>query len=311
MGVSNLDVVVRRFSLGDESVILEILSNAFGSLQDAQQPRSIMASRFFDSNACFIAEEDGSPVGCVALTGLPRERWYVVRFLAVKPSRSKVQVAEKLLGKILEHLGSRRPEFVRATTPAVQPYVDVYKQSGFRPVRRDFRITWDLKDSYAVPNIQIVMRPVLEETAKEAASIFVRSLASHWDWRTAEQGGTKAVEESFVEGVRKGEQWMVGQSDGHDVGIVGIIPDFYRHGEARFRGAYVLPENRDRGIGMELMSEISRLAIEKGQGKMTVFTFSYLDCLTPGALLYLRSGGKIDAEYLQLERVRKKIPSVN
>ncbi len=95
---------------------------------------------------------------------------------------------------------------------------------------------------------------------------------------------------------------MLGQSGGRTVGMVGIIPDFYTPGEARFRGAYVLPEYRGRGIGMALMSEISRLAWEKGQRKMTVFTFSYLDCLAPGALLYLKSGGKIDAEYLQLEK---------
>ncbi len=293
---------MRGFDRGEEETLLGILNVAFGSFMDLTQPRRVMASRFFDPSACFIAEEDGSPVGCVALTGLPREKWYVVRYLAVKPSKSRVQVAEKLLSKVLESVESKRPEFVRATTPAIQPYVDVYERFGFRPVRRDFRITWDLRGSYTVPNIPISMRPVTEGTAKEAASMFVRSLASLWDWRTAEQGGTKAVEQSFIEGVKSGEQWMVGQTDGHNVGMVGIIPDFYKPGEARFRGAYVLPEYTGRGIGMALMSEISRSAWEKGQRKMTVFTFSYLDCLAPGALLYLRSGGRIDAEYLQLER---------
>ncbi len=261
-----------------------------------------MACRFFDPNACFIAEEDGSPVGCVALTSLPREKWYVVRYLAVKPSKFRMQVANSLLSKILEYAKSKRPEFVRATTPAIQPYVDECKRSGFQPVRRDFRITWDLKENRAAPNIAISMLPVTEETAREAADMFTRSLASLWDWRTIEQGGIKAVERSFIEGVKNGEQWMLGQSDGHTVGMVGIIPNFYKPGEARFRGAYVLPEYRGRGIGMGLMSRISRLAWKKGQRKMTVYTFSYLDSLAPGALLYLRSGGKIDAEYLQLEK---------
>ena len=261
-----------------------------------------MTSRFFDPNACFIAEEDSSAVGCVALTGLPREKWYVVRYLAVKPCRSRVQIAEKLLAKVLEYAESKRPEFVRAATPAIQPYVDVYKRHGFQPIRRDFRITWDLKESRSVPHIPISLLPVTEETTGEAAGLFVTSLGSPWDWRTAEQGGTEAVEQSFTEGVKNGEQWMLGQSDGQTVGMVGIIPDFYTTGEARFRGAYVLPEYRGRGIGMTLMSEISRLAREKGQRKMTVYTFSYLDCLAPGALLYLRSGGRIDAEYLQLEK---------
>src|SRR6266568_4171029 len=39
-----------------------------------------------------------------------------------------------------------------------------------------------------------------------------------------------------------------------------------------------------------------------GQREMIVHTFSYLESLAPGALLYLKSGGKIEAEYLQLSR---------
>jgi hypothetical protein len=34
-----------------------------------------------------------------------------------------------------------------------------------------------------------------------------------------------------------------------------------------------------------------------------VYTFSYLDSLAPGALLYLKTGGKVEAEYLQLARM--------
>ena len=52
-----------------------------------------------------------------------------------------------------------------------------------------------------------------------------------------------------------------------------------------------------------MMSEISRIAKNLGQSKMVVYTFSYLDSLAPGALLYLRTGGKIEAEYLQLARM--------
>jgi hypothetical protein len=31
-------------------------------------------------------------------------------------------------------------------------------------------------------------------------------------------------------------------------------------------------------------------------------TLAFIDHLAPGAILYLRSGGRIEAEYLQLER---------
>ncbi len=169
---------MRSFGRGEEETLLGILSEAFGSFVDLTQPRKAMASRFFDPDSCFIAEEDGSPVGCVALTSLPRENWYVVRYLAVKQSKSRVQIAEKLLSKVLEYVGSKRPEFLRAATPAIQPYVDLYKREGFQPVRRDFRIAWDLKESHAVQNIPISLLPVTKETAREAAGMFVRS--DHW-----------------------------------------------------------------------------------------------------------------------------------
>jgi len=50
------------------------------------------------------------------------------------------------------------------------------------------------------------------------------------------------------------------------------------------------------------MSTISELARALGQKRMVVYTFSNLDSLAPGALLYLKTGGKIGAEYLQLAR---------
>ena len=50
------------------------------------------------------------------------------------------------------------------------------------------------------------------------------------------------------------------------------------------------------------MNQVSSWAKRKGQNKMTVYTFSYLDSLAPGALLYIKSGGKIESEYLQLQR---------
>jgi len=49
------------------------------------------------------------------------------------------------------------------------------------------------------------------------------------------------------------------------------------------------------------MSEAMRLARSFGQNRMTIYTFSFLDRLAPGAGLYLRSGGMVDAEYVQLK----------
>jgi GNAT superfamily N-acetyltransferase len=132
--------------------------------------------------------------------------------------------------------------------------------------------------------------------------MFVRALSPYWDWRTEEEGGTVAVGESFKEDRSRGARWILASLDKQPVGLVGIIPDFYEPGVAWFRGAFVLPEHRGKRIGSALMSEISKFAKTLGQGKMVVYTFSYLDSLAPGALLYLKTGGKIDSEYIQLTK---------
>ena len=50
------------------------------------------------------------------------------------------------------------------------------------------------------------------------------------------------------------------------------------------------------------MKAALRKALEFGLERLTVYTVAYLDHLAPGAVLYLKSGGKIEAEYVQLER---------
>ena len=135
-----------------------------------------------------------------------------------------------------------------------------------------------------------------------ASSLFARASSPYWDWRMEEEGGVAAVAESFKEDRSRGARWILARSNKEHVGLVGIIPDYYEPGVAWFRGAFVLPEHRGQRVGSALMSEIARFAKRLGQREMVVYTFSYLDSLAPGALLYLKSGGKIEAEYLQLAR---------
>src|SRR5947208_9409552 len=82
---------------------------------------------------------------------------------------------------------------MRATTPAIQPYVDVYKGFGFKPLRRDFRITWDLRDASHSLSKRVEINEVAEKTAREIEERFVESIRPYWDWRTEEQGGEEAV----------------------------------------------------------------------------------------------------------------------
>ncbi len=296
-------VSVRVFSRGEESTVLDILNDALGSFADVPRTRAALSSRRFDAYGCFIAEENHVPIGWVAATSLPRDRWFVIRYLNVRQAMLRTDVAENLLDRAIKYVESKEPEFLRATTPAIQPYVQVYRKYGFKPLRRDFRISWRIDDVPDAEDPRLETEEVSDETMDSASSLFVQASSPYWDWRTEEEGGTIAAAESFKEDRSRGAKWILASFDKEPVGLVGIIPDYYEPGIAWFRGAFVLPEHRGNRIGSALMSEISRFAKNVGQRKMIVYTFSYLDTLAPGALLYLKSGGKIEAEYLQLTRM--------
>ena len=297
---SQVETAIRALRPGEEGTLLGILDSAFGPFHNETDARTLLSSPRFDPDACFIAEERGSPVGSVAVTPLPREKWFVIRYLAVGRTQRKSEIAEGLLVRAREYTKSRGAKFVRAMTPAIQPYVGVYKKQGFVPVRRDFRIRWDISGATLDEKTSLKTEGVTEERSREAAQVFVTSLSPIWDWRTEEQGGPGAVANSFGEGLKHGERWFLCLENGEVVGLTGLIPDFYKPGEARFRGAYVAPEHRGRGTGLAVMKEASGLARKLDQNRMVVYTFSDLDCLAPGALLYLRSGGRIETEYTQL-----------
>jgi len=83
------------------------------------------------------------------------------------------------------------------------------------------------------------------------------------------------------------------------VGVTGIVPSS-KGDEAHFLGVMVLPNFRMKGIGSALMYAALNRAKQLGYRRLVVHTMAYLDTLAPGAVLYLKSGGKIEAEYLHL-----------
>lgn len=282
--------------------LLEILGIAFGDLYNPTDTRVALSSPEFNSADCFIAEQAGSVIGSVAVTSLARSFWFVIRYLAVAAREDRVEIARALVQKALEHARAKGAVSIRATTPAVEPYVEVYREFGFAPVRKDFRITWELDAGrQVIVELPLRVLEVSETNVATAADLFVRTLTPLWDWRTEEHGGPEAEALSFRNGLRRGEKWFLCLLNDEPVGLTGMMVDFYKPGWARFRGAYVAPENRGRGVGLSVMSEAMRLARSFGQNRMTIYTFSFLDRLAPGAGLYLRSGGMVDAEYVQLK----------
>ena len=151
-----------------------------------------LSSRRFDPKACFIADENNIPRGWIAVTHLPRYKWFVIRYLSVSRSTPHPKIAECLLAKGIELVESENAEYVRATTPAIESYVETYQKYGFKPVRKDFRISWRLTDIPNREDPRIETAQVSEENIDQAGEIFVRSLSPFWDWRTEEKAGQQS-----------------------------------------------------------------------------------------------------------------------
>jgi N-acetylglutamate synthase-like GNAT family acetyltransferase len=295
------ETLIRNAESDEVKTLPKLLQDWTSGFIEAAGAEHYLGSKAFDQAGCFIAEENGELVGCVAVTNLPKKNWNVLRYLTANNPNSRLGIVERLLSRALEFTETRKPEYLRATTPSIQPYVDVYKRSGFKPLRKDFRITWDLTQTRNSTNAVFAVNEVTDRTAADMSKVFVESLHPYWDWRTEEEGGEDAVARNFIEGRKKGERWLHAHNGTRTVALFGLIPDYYSSGEARFRGAFVVPEHRGKGYGAMMMNAGVDWAKKLGQRKMTVYTFSYLDYLAPGALLYVKSGGKIESEYLQLE----------
>jgi GNAT superfamily N-acetyltransferase len=298
------ETAIRNVEYDEVKTLPKLLQEWTSGFIEVPGAGNVLSSKRFDPSGCFVAEEDGELVGCVAVTNLPKKNWHVLRYLTAKHATSRAHVVERLLHRALEFAEVRKPEFLRATTPSVQPYVDVYKRSGFKPLRRDFRIIWDLTQTRDSMNPNFAVNEVTDRTASETSKVLVESLHPYWDWRTEEEGGEEAVVRNFLEGRKKGERWLYAHNGTRTVALFGLIPDYYSSAEARFRGAFVVPDHRGTGYGAMMMNAGIGWAKKLGQRKMTVYTFSYLDYLAPGALLYVKSGGKIESEYLQLQRAQ-------
>jgi GNAT superfamily N-acetyltransferase len=190
---------------------------------------------------------------------------------------------------------------LKAFVPAVQSYVDVYKQSSFEPVGRSLRIGWDLT-AHPTEQSKVRTRELSKELADDAAGVWVEGLHPFWDCGSKSRAGQKSLGAWVKESVGTDRGWIGAFLDEKLVGLATLRPDFYGRGQARFNGAYALPRFRGQGIGSALMNATIREAQQLHQKEMKVYTLAFLDHLAPGAILYLRSGGRIEAEYLQLER---------
>jgi GNAT superfamily N-acetyltransferase len=149
---------------------------------------------------------------------------------------------------------------------------------------------------------KVQTRELSKECADDAAQVWIEGLRPFWDWWIEEHGGPETLADWVKESVGNDRGWIGAFLDEKLVGLAILQADSYGPGEMRFNGAYALPRFRGQGVGSALMNATIREAQRLHQKEMKVYTLAFLDHLAPRAILYLRSGGSIEGEYLQLER---------
>ena len=297
-------MIIRAFRRDDEQTVLTLVNEAYRNLEElrAERLKMLTSPPHFNADGFFIAQKERLPVGCIGVFNLSAEKHLLLQYLAVRDALSNLHVVDSLTQAALNYAFSKKPKLVKAVTPTIQPYVEAYQRFGFKPVRRILRIGWDLtkklEAKLAGPAVTVI--EVHEEHIDEASNVFVEGLQPYWDWYIEEGGGNESVKNRAAKGMKESPH-LAARVDGKIIGVVGV---FSRPGsdEAAFSGVIVLPEFRRKGIGSVLMTAALDKATQLGCHKLYVHTMAYLDSLAPGAVLYLKSGGRIEAEYLQLIR---------
>lgn len=297
---------LRSFQDGDEKSFLQLVNTAHSKLENLSMERveQLTSSPRFNRDGFFIAEQEGAPVGCVGVFTLPSQRHLEIRYLAVIEAFSNLAIIDQLIEAALEYSDFKQREPVKATTLTNQPYLEAYQRFGFKPVRRMLRFGWDTtvipreEPSHPIATIVEISPAVVHE----ASQVYLDGLRPYWDWWVEEEGGDEAVVKDVADSMKSGnEVWLGAKVENKIVGVTGVLPNAERD-EAWFWGVAVLPSFRMKGVGTALMNAALSKTRELGCKRLYLTTIGYLDSLTPAAILYLKSGGKIDAEYVHLIR---------
>lgn len=301
--MSRQEIKLRTYRRGDEETLQQLIGSAYRNLEElsTERVKRLLSRPYFDANGFFLAEKRGLPTGCVGVFNLPAERHLVIEYLVVKEAFSNQPVIDALMGAALTYSTSKQPKRLKAVTPTIQPYVHTYQQFGFKPVRRILRIAWDTTKIAGEGSVgsETTVEEIREEEIDEASQVFVEGLRPYWDWYIEEAGGCDALRQMAADGIRE-SKYLAAKVNRRIVGVAAVMPQ--TDGEAMFSGVIVLPEFRMRRVGSALMNAALNRAKQMNCGRLVVHTVAFLDALAPGAVLYLKSGGRIEAEYLQLIR---------
>lgn len=290
--------------LRDATVWLDLLDRTFGGLErrSLEELRKTVDFSESGSDQLLLAELNGTPAGCLWIRRLPSGDRWEFRDLSVPPPLRGRGVEEALIEEGLRRVLPLRPALVRGITIPFDYLVSAYEGRGFKPVRRLLRIVWDPPPEIggASPPEGVHLEPLTPGDVEGASSVLARSLSPHWDWFIGDLGGPPALRAASLEWLASGGglTWVVAKSAGSVVGLAGF---YAAGGEAQLAGVFVREDQRGRGVGRSLLLEVLGMARGVGVERVAVNTVAYLDRLAPGASLYLKHGGVVEAEYVHLE----------
>lgn len=301
-------MTIRSFQQGDEQLLIKLVNTAYRNLETLtiERANALLTPPYFNPKGFFMVEDKGAAVGCIGVFSLPAEGYLEFRYLAVKDAFLNSTVVKSLIEAALDYANSRKCGMVKAVTLTIQPYVDAYRRLDFKPVRRILRIAWDpikiAEERHE--NKKATLVELSEDDADQASHVFVEGLQPQWDWWVNEKGGKELLLKEFANSMRQ-SPWLAARVGSKIVGVASVTPRSEK-GEAWFSGVAVLPSFRMSGIGSMLMSAALKKTRQLGCKRLVVHTVAYLDALAPGAVLYVKSGGRIEAEYLHLVKEFRK-----
>ena len=295
-------MILRTFRQGDEQLVLSLVNSAYRNLEQlgTERLKSLTSPPHFNADGFFVAEDEGTPLGCVGVFNLLAPGYLSLQYLAVKEAFSNLPIVDGLIQVAVNYASLKQPKLLKAVTPTIQPYVEAYQRFGFQPVRRILRIAWDLTKKPEVKDAShsATVTEIHEDGIDEASNVFVEGLKPYWDWYIEEGGGDEPTRKRVAEWMKQ-QVFLGARVHGKIVGVVGVMQTTGSD-EAATSGVIVLPQFRRKGTGSLLMKAALSKAEELGCKRLRVHTMAYLDSLAPGAVLYLKSDGRIEAEYIQL-----------
>ena len=280
--------LVRRVYRGFEEVTLEGL-------------RAMASSSMISMAALY----EGEPVAFATAQSLPGV--VEVRSLAAAPGYGwALETLLKAIASRLEpELEGRLFRVVALSTPSI---VSAASSLGLKAKRRILKIRWSLNQTPAMcsegaPRGVAIVRVSDHGSVGEVARSYLEGLSTHWRWWIdSDKGGYEAALREVRGWIEEHPQrWYAAILGDNVVGTSGYKPHPRLESMAWLAGVAVKPEYRLRGVGRALLCRVLDSVRGEGFKEAVVYTYSPIIGLAPGATLYLKADGLIQAEYIHFE----------